>query len=371
MQNAKTRVHGPNNATVELTITSISLAKGLASWIVYVDVRATLERPFPQYVRVGGFLGTLSVHIPPLFDRLGRLQPQSASHVDVTRTGSDVVRLICELSPQQLATLEERRVVGPMLFDISFNVSLTHIDDRDARNTNEEVTLRHTIEQSQWADMLTSVGYDTVVVIELPDMVDKDPRLASAASHFRRSREALSRKDYESVVLNGRKVVEALEGQLGDSDVVLASFARAASSGTETWKKFERVRLLRAALRAVSHPAAHGSPNAVDHAWTEDDAIGSLLVQAGLLRLMRGHPETLESIDDARARLVKWTQEAVRREGLKATTDTKERSRVVGQLAGKAIRLFGEVTPDEVRKVIAETLTSNHGQDSSPPGDGG
>lgn len=245
-------------------------ADGVTAIWLWADVTASRDSNVPLR------LGRVSAD-EPVF--LGGTDGGPQRHPARVATAS----LAFELDALQMEALETVRAGGSLIFTFRLGgVALHHGAYGSVVATSD---IRHPVAQSEWAELLTNVGYGTVITIEVPLTNHPIPQVAEALAQ---SLAALIRGEWEEAVADCRPGLKALAAA-GDAKYKLQPWSRDAGKDERFWRA---VQGLLSVTHAAHHPESAKDAATADDAarpatrihWTRDDA---LAVIGGLASLAR------------------------------------------------------------------------------------
>ncbi len=194
------------------------------------------------------------------------------------------VPLVADLSLVQLEALEAQRRGGDLTIAVHFHAAL----DCGVHGLRiSTTTLPHTIPQSEWVRILSQMGYQRTLLLEVPVPDSGNaPEMAGAVEFLAEAQRQMIEGHYRQAVGSCRDALEQLAAALQDGSNFPRPLADALG-GTSRWPKAERLRLLRRALTIVTHPAKHGDPMALSFEWDREDARSLISMTAAVISEMR------------------------------------------------------------------------------------
>jgi hypothetical protein len=276
----------------ELSVASLAGQPALGFSRLILSVAFRLE-PTPQQrsgvtiVEVGGELWAIGAARTTQY--VGRLQPMNPPiRIDQRDYGqTQQEQLEIELNPQRLSAIEALRLGKNLDFDARLRMRVLAPSEQVP---GRELTLTERVEyhvpQSAWLEILEQVGYRRTLLIEvpLPD-AQVNPQLAAAVANLAKAQQALLRGEYREAVGCSRDVLESLSAALGDRDDQDTEVQQLFANSRQM-DKAARLRVLRRALKLITHPARHADQGAASIDWTRDDAIAMVTMLAALLQRM-------------------------------------------------------------------------------------
>ena len=199
--------------------------------------------------------------------------------------GSLPVFLVADLSLRQLQAIEDLRQGKGLT--IGVNISMTcwgklHAGAGLLRSSSGY--LSHQVSQGAWIEILNELGYRKIMLLEIPELAESlAPELTEAVAYIGKAQQALYRGEYREAVGCCRDVLESLSTAMGDSDVQDTEF-QAFFRDVRSKDKAARLRLVRRAMKILSHPARHADEVATQIEWSRTDATAVITMIAALLQ---------------------------------------------------------------------------------------
>lgn len=199
------------------------------------------------------------------------------------RVKNTTIELCCDLDRARVEAIEAVRAGGDLSLDV-------HLHWRLAGDTEASNAERVDVNQGVWVGVLGQLGYQRTLLIEVPvpdaaaqpELAEAVRLLGDAQGHM------LAGRDREAVGAL-RDVLEAVARALGDDDkddpVVNELFAN-----QKTLTKAQRLRVVRRALKLVTHPARHRDQVAVGIDWGRLDSAQMIAMVAAFVNEM-GAPD--------------------------------------------------------------------------------
>jgi hypothetical protein len=218
---------------------------------------------------------------------LGCLRRQGAdlpieTYQNAYQTG---ITLEASLTPDQLAALEDVRLGGDLFFKL--NILGLGNTDRDKRPQSLQTTLDYRSNQSAWIELLEQIGYKRTMLLEIPIAGDEvSPLFAEAREHLQIAQTHLLSGHYRDAVGACRDVMEALSSALSDEADQTPEEIKTWFEGTRSMGKEKRIRLIRRALKVLTHPARHVDEVTTTIEWKPVDARATIVMTAALLQLV-------------------------------------------------------------------------------------
>lgn len=199
--------------------------------------------------------------------------------------GSLPVLLVADLSLRQLQAIEDLRQGKGLT--IGVNISMTcwgKLRGGTGLLRASSGYLSHQVNQGAWIEVLNELGYRKIMLLEIPELAESlSPELTDAVAYIGKALQALHRGEYREAVGCCRDVLESLTTAMGDSDVQDTEF-QAFFKDLRSKDKAARLRLVRRAMKVLSHPARHADEVATQIEWTRTDATAVITMIAALLQ---------------------------------------------------------------------------------------
>jgi hypothetical protein len=188
--------------------------------------------------------------------------------------------LTCDLDRARLQAIEDIRAGG----NITFDISLTgRFGTGDAFSVGDNLI----INQGVWVSILEQMGYQKTLLIEVPvPDASQQPELAEAVALLGQAQGHMQRGHDRDAVGTLRDVLEQLTLALGDDDNLDPEMTRVLFSNSRSMTKAERLRVLRRALKLVTHPARHRDEVSVLIDWSRVDAMQMITMVSALINEM-------------------------------------------------------------------------------------
>jgi hypothetical protein len=217
----------------------------------------------------------------PNQQRLGRLtpEPRFLPLRNYDRASSFEGSLAMDLDVARLEALEAVRNGGDLMLELSWHSAIADSNGTVHHSTHDEV---FEVLQSNWIRVINRLGYAKLMLLEVPLLDGLGPTFSEAVGHLRNARSAMLRGEYREAVGGCRDVIEALTRALGDKDEQLAKLV----GNTRDLDKADRQRLLRQALKVLTHPARHADEVAASFEWTRIDAITIIAMTASVMQML-------------------------------------------------------------------------------------
>lgn len=271
--------------------TSLNGSQGLGICRLYAQIRITTD-PTPEAETIGlvDISGLLRVSGKNEKNQhVGYIRrPGTNKPITTYAHGSEhSINFEMELENRRLDAIEEIRKGG----DLEFAMNVSALAYCVAKKGSEcvDAELKYPVNQSMWIKMLEQMGYRKTLMIEVP-IQDKHipPELAEAAKHLQQAQELMLYGKYRDAVGTCRDVVESLSTGLNDDQDRLPEEIEAWFEGQRTMSKEHRLRLVRRAVRVLTHPARHADKTASQIEWSSHDARAAIALVAALLQVAGG-----------------------------------------------------------------------------------
>ncbi len=144
--------------------------------------------------------------------------------------------------------------------------------------------LHHDVNQGTWVEILRQLGFANYMLIEIPVPDKKSfPELAEATEHLTSAQKAMMNGEYREAVGCCRDVLESISTILGDNDIQDPEVQQLFVN-TKLMDKSARQRLLRRALKIITHPARHADEVSKNIEWQRLDSIAMITMTSTMLR---------------------------------------------------------------------------------------
>jgi hypothetical protein len=199
--------------------------------------------------------------------------------------GSFPVVLVADLSLRQLQAIEDLRQGKGLTIGISIVMTcLGKLHGRTGLLRASSGHLSYQVNQGAWIEVLNELGHRKIMLLEIPELAESlAPELTDAVAYIGKAQQALLRGEYREAVGCCRDVLESLSTAMGDNDVQDAEF-QAFFREVRSKDKAGRLRLVRRAMKILSHPARHADEVATQIEWNRTDATAVITMIAALLQ---------------------------------------------------------------------------------------
>jgi len=271
----------------KLELKSIHGSPGLGFYRLIARIDYTTHSKEPaEEVTVSNIGGTLWVCGEDTQDRfLGYLRregPESSLITyDHTRTGQ--LQFEIELDARRIEAIEEIRQGGDLKFTLNLYGIAHSASDELQHNVN--ATLKYQANQSTWIEVLDQMGYRKTMLLEIPMLEEKvNPLFKEAVEHLKIAQTHLLKGHFRDAVGSCRDVLESLSKALND-ERQLPETVKSWTTNTRSMGKEERLRLIREAVKVLTHPARHADEVSALIDWGPEDARAVITMAALLLKL--------------------------------------------------------------------------------------
>lgn len=182
-----------------------------------------------------------------------------------------------ELDADRLEAIEAARNGGDLMLQLTW---LSTIADSAGTVHHDNRPEPFEINQASWIKVLNQLGYAKLMLLEVPLFDGLGPSFSEAAKHLRKVKAAMLPGEYREAVGCCRDVIEALTQPLGDKDEHMTKLV----GNTRELDKAGRLRLLRQALKVLTHPARHADEVAAAIEWTRTDAVTVITMTAAVMQ---------------------------------------------------------------------------------------
>ena len=196
------------------------------------------------------------------------------------RSNQVQIPLTCDLDRARLEAIEAARAGGHLRFDFSVEVRFS---TGDVGSFAEGLD----INQGVWVELLDQMGYRKMLLIEvpLPDATQQ-PGMAPVVALLAQAQGHMLRGHDRDAVGALRDVLDRLTLALGDNDDLDPEITRVLFSNSRSMTKAERLRVLRRALKLVTHPARHQDQVTVGIDWSRIDVAQMITMTAAFINEM-------------------------------------------------------------------------------------
>lgn len=275
------------NVLAEVRIDSIDGQQALGFSRLTVAVALELRpRPQGQNARITDLAGGLMAQgRGGGFQYVGRLRPMNAPIlIEMSQYAQSWGEsLEVELDRQRLEAIEQLRQGGELTFTVNLRARVV-VQPDTVHVVQEQQSYR--VNQGTWAETLGHLGYAQTMLLEVPvPDAQRAPEMAEAVGHLAAAQQAMARGAHREAVGLCRDVLESISLALGDRDDQDTTF-QTFFANTRSMDKATRLRLVRRALKVLSHPARHVDQVTVQIEWDRADAGAMISMLAALMAVL-------------------------------------------------------------------------------------
>ena len=195
------------------------------------------------------------------------------------RTSQRQIELVCDLDRARVEAIEAARGGGNLQLDVWLS---WRFDDGHVSSSQEGLI----VNQGVWIEVLSEMGYQQTLLIEvpLPDPAAQ-PELAEAVRLLSAAQGHMLRGHYREAIRELRDVLDEVTRALGDDDESSDPQLRhVLFDNSRNMTKAERLRVVRRALKLVTHPARHRDQVAVSMDWSRTDSTEMIAMVAAFVK---------------------------------------------------------------------------------------
>jgi hypothetical protein len=224
--------------------------------------------PFDVYLS-GKYVGSAS----PL--------PGGGTLIQHTWADTEMCSLRLYLEPRMVQAVEELRNGGGLTFRLQGCCWISDQGSETYLRCNQEIS----IIQGVWVPLLAQMGYQRMLLLELPIPDSNNQNgLSEATELLSRSQTLIAEGKYTEAVGLCRDVLEVVSRILKDTQN--SSFASELFRDIRSKNKSERIQMLRYTLKVLTHPARHRDEIAVAIEWTRNDATSIVAITTAILQML-------------------------------------------------------------------------------------
>jgi hypothetical protein len=216
---------------------------------------------------------------------VGRFTPIQLGYLPVesypARTNQRQIELVCDLDRARVEAIEVARGGGNLALDVWLS---WRFDDGHVFSNQEGFI----VNQGVWIEVLSQMGYQQTFLVEvpLPDAAAQ-PELAEAVRLLGEAQGHMLRGHDREAVGELRDVLDEVTRALGDDDESIDSqLKQVLFDNSRNMTKAERLRVVRRALKLVTHPARHRDQVAVSMDWSRTDSAEMIAMVAAFVNEM-------------------------------------------------------------------------------------
>ena len=212
---------------------------------------------------------------------IGRFVTLSPGYLPVksysARTNHQSIPLSCDLDRARIEAIEEVRSGGNLALDVSIQ---GRFDDGSPISGSEPFV----VNQGIWINALAEMGYKKTLLIEvpLPDL-HAQPEMAKAVADLEQAQRHMLLGHDRDAVGSLRDALDQLTLAFGDDDKIPADLERVLFANSKSMSKADRLRVLRRALKLVTHPARHRDQVTAAIDWSRIDAAQMITMTAAFI----------------------------------------------------------------------------------------
>lgn len=189
-----------------------------------------------------------------------------------------------ELDARRVEAIERVRLGEDLVFRLSL-YGVAH-GGREKHSQAVQATLQHRANQGTWIEILGQMGYRKIMLLEIPVLGDEvSPQFPAAAEHLQTAQAHMLRGHFRDAVGACRDVMESLSSALNDEGAQLPDAIKSWFDGARAMSKEERLRIVRKALKILTHPARHADEVSTAIEWGPADARAAIIMAAALLNV--------------------------------------------------------------------------------------
>lgn len=278
------------NGTIfaEFDFAAIQGGRGLGFYRLVAQVHATSHaKQVGEEVSVANFRGELWVRGKEGGEQyLGHLWRQGAESAlsAFQHTSKEVIPLEIELDARRIEAIERFRLGG----ELSFRLALYGIASgrRDDHQQTMQASLDYRANQGTWIEILGQMDYQKTVLLEIPVLGDEiSPQFFPVSRHLQTAQLHMMRGHFRDAVGACRDVIESLASALNDDKNELPDAIKSWFEDTRSMGKEERLRIVRRALKVLTHPARHADEVSTAIEWGPTDARAAIIMATALVQL--------------------------------------------------------------------------------------
>lgn len=215
---------------------------------------------------------------------VGRFTPTVMGYLPISSYPSRIHRqtltLSCDLDRPRIAAIDAVRGGGNLVFGFS-------IQARFSDGSSTSVEEGHTVNQGVWIDILKEMGYQHTLLVEVPlPNPATQPELAKAVADLDQAQTHMLNGHDRDAVGSLRDALEQVSLAFGDNDQIPPDVENLLFANSRSMTKAERLRVLRRALKLVTHPARHRDQVTVGIDWSRIDAAQMITMTAAFINEM-------------------------------------------------------------------------------------
>jgi hypothetical protein len=228
---------------------------------------------------------------------VGSFTPAQPGYLPVqaytARTNQRQVELVCDLDRARIEAIETARGGGHLALDVwlSWRFGDGHI------SSSQE---QYTVNQGVWVEVLSQMDYQRTLLVEIPTPDPAaQPELAEAIRLLGEAQGHMLRGHDRDAVGALRDALDEVTRVFGDDDETIdPELKRILFDNSRNMTKAERLRVVRRALKLVTHPARHRDQVAIGMDWSRTDSAQMIAMVAAFINEMAA-PDARPSRRDA------------------------------------------------------------------------
>jgi hypothetical protein len=193
------------------------------------------------------------------------------------RANRQSIPLSCDLDRARVEAVEEVRGGGNLALDVN-------IQGRFGDGSPFSGSEPFVVNQGVWIEALAEMGYRKTLLIEvpLPDL-HAQPELAKAVADLEQAQRHMMLGHDRDAVGSLRDALEQVTLAFGDDDKIPPDLEHVLFASSKSMTKAERLRVLRRALKLVTHPARHRDQVTAAIDWSRIDAAQMITMTAAFI----------------------------------------------------------------------------------------
>jgi hypothetical protein len=199
-------------------------------------------------------------------------------------TISNSIQLEIEAEAIRIEAIENIRLGNELEFVLRIYALANAADSKRIEVVDSE--LHYHVNQSKWVEILRNMGYCRIILLEIPVFNEEiSPLFPEAVEHLKNAQKHMLNGHFRDSVGACRDVLEAVSMALKDDSGQMPETIESWFQGQRDMSKEERLRLVRRALKVVTHPARHADEVASQIEWSPEDAKAVITMTAAILQL--------------------------------------------------------------------------------------
>jgi hypothetical protein len=268
-----------------VTVSRVTGAPGIGFFRLGVTVDIIVEPAggssgAPDLPRLAELLAEVRIAGRPA----GRFEPMPGYLPVVSyaaRTNEAHIELTCDLDRARIEAIEAARGGRDLALDVWFN---GRFGDGQAFSNQEPFV----VNQGVWVDVLSQMGYQQTLLIEVPiPSPAAQPELAEAVRLLGEAQGHMVSGHDRDAVGKLRDVLDQVTLAFGDDDENIDPALKSALfQNSRGMDKAERLRVVRRALKLVTHPARHRDQVTAGFSWSRIDSAQMIAMVAAFINEM-------------------------------------------------------------------------------------